>query len=300
LRETLPDHAALEAEFAPALRWLAQQYDAAGQAKEALATYREALSIERALVQLEPKNVQMTEELVGTLTSLCDLGREWDGADAAEASCVEARTIAQGLSKARPRDGQVAYLLARALKGSGMQALAAHRESGARELFEGAVDAGRRAVERSPNDMWWKSELADCLKGLGRAELALARPDAARARFREAMAIVEPRLGSESDAWDLDFVGELWGLIGDTERGDAARDDFARAVARCEEAHAADPDSVDSMVDLSRVRRRLASFERDPKRRADLLKSADDVVAPLVAEGRLSPEWRALLASASK
>jgi tetratricopeptide (TPR) repeat protein len=290
-----PDHAGFLGDLAASLRWLGQAYEITYDDRPALAAYREALELERAMVQRDPENVPTSEELAGTLVSLCLLGREWEGPAAADPLCAEARTTAERLVSTHPGDRLPWNLLARSRKASGESALVAHRSGEAQGFFQAAVDASRRALERAPKSREMQTELADDLHDVGRAELALGQRDAAQARFREAMAIKEPQPGAAPDGSDLDFVGELWMLLGDAARGDEAHAAYARAVALFAQAHDADPHDVEPALDLAKASRKLAATEHDEKARSELLRRANEVVAPHLAAGRVSPEWRAEL-----
>jgi tetratricopeptide (TPR) repeat protein/predicted Ser/Thr protein kinase len=299
-RERDPDHAAVLSELAISLRWLGEAYEQNYEDRQALAASREALEIERTLVQRDPGNVVTSQELVGTLISMCLLGREWEGPAAVYPSCAEARSLARRLSDAHPADRLTWNLLARALRASGESALVAHRGAEAEGLFQAAVDASRRALHAAAKSRELQTELADCLHDVGRAELALGRPDAARARYREAMAIEEPQLAASADTSNQVFVGELWMLIGDTERGDEARADYGRAVALFMQAHEGAPDDVEPALDLARASRKLSATERDERARSELARRAAELIAPHVAAGRVSPEWRAELEAAGR
>jgi len=299
-RAQKPDHVAVLNELAASLRWLGEAYEVRYEDREALAAHREALEIERALVQRDPEDVETSQQLAGTLIALCLLGREWEGPAAADPGCAEARATAERLARARPADRTAWNLLARALKASGESALVAHRAGEAHGLFEAAVDASRRALERAPKNLEMQTELADDLHDLGRAELALGHPDDARARYRDAMAIKEPQLAASADASNLVFVGELWMLTGDTEHGDEAHAAYARAVAMFAQAHEADPDDMEPALYVAKGSRKLAATEHDGNARSELARRANEAVAPYLASGTVSPEWRAELDAAGK
>jgi tetratricopeptide (TPR) repeat protein len=293
LRDERPDHAGNLDELAQSVRWLGQAYDDQGDPRQALAAFREAVDIQRAMTRRAPDNVMITKELIGTLTSLCELVREWEGAAAAEPTCSEASEVARKLRDEHPHDKDEAYLLARADKAAGLAALAAHHEE-ARRTLENAVAAARSAVDASPKDAYRRAELADCLKDLGRAELALSHPDTARERLREAIGIMEPRLAAP-DAWSLAFAGELWMLVGDAERGDEARAAYTTSLGLYDKARKLDPDDAESALERALVSRKLAASERDTKTRGNLLRGADEAIASSLAAGKVSPEWRVRL-----
>jgi tetratricopeptide (TPR) repeat protein len=295
-----PGHAGFQLALATALGWLGQAQERRYEDREALAADTEALQIERALVQRDPENVWAARELASNLVTVCLLGREWDGPAAADPSCAEAREASERLAKAHPRDRTSLNLLARSLKGSGESALAAHRNEEARGFFEGAVDASRRALERAPQMRDMQQELAACIEDLGRAHAALGHADEARTRYREALGILEPQLAASADESSQVYVGELAMLLGDTERGDAAHADYARAVDLFRKAHAGDPGDLEPAIYLAKGSLKLAAVESDPRTKAELLRQANEVLVPHLAAGRVSPEWRAELAAAGK
>jgi tetratricopeptide (TPR) repeat protein len=293
-----PHHAGVLTELATSLRWLGEAHEERYEDRQAIDAHREALVIERALLESDPENLRVAQETAGTLTSLCLLRREWDGPAAADAECLEGRTMAEKLSRSHPHDRQSWNVLARALRASGESALAGRRYADALALFQSAVDASRHALSSAKGNRDMQVDLADCLNDLGRALLALGHADEARARTREALAIKEPLLAAVAEESTLVGVGESSMLLGDTERGDEARADYAHAVDLFAKAHAADGDDLEPALYLAKASGKLAATERDAVARAELLHRAAEAVAPHLAVGRVSPEWRTELAAA--
>ena len=295
--ERHPHHAGVLTELAASLRWLGEAHEERYEDRQAIDAHREALAIERALLDGDPGNLRVAHETAGTLTALCLLRREWDGPSAAAPACDEGRALAEKLSRSHPHDRQSWSVLTRALQASGESALAARRNTEALALFQSAVDAARHALSTAKSNRDLQVDVANCLNDLGRAELALGHADEARARTREALAIKEPLLTAGAEESTLVGVGECAMLLGDAEHGDEAHADYTRAVDLFAKAHAADADDMEPSLYLAKASGKLAAIERDPAARAELLRRAAGAIAPHLAAGRVSPEWRSDLAA---
>jgi serine/threonine protein kinase/tetratricopeptide (TPR) repeat protein len=304
LKQT-PDHVGYGKALAFGLRGYGFALQNLGSYDEAIAAYHESIAIRAALLANEPQNLTLAYEQAGALAMLCDLELPWHGPIAAAETCAEARAQAERVLARRPNDVKAQDVLSRALRASGNVSLAAKRNEEALVMFQGATEWARRVRASEPTVVQFGARVSLSLGLVGAAETALNRTTEADPPLREALAIAEARLAEASDDVYFEWlVAWLYTSLGDVagKRGllDEARVRYGQAVDYYGRALAADANDDVSAVELAKACRKLAAIEGDATRKAALRARASELIAALLAAGRLAPQARAELDAAGR
>jgi eukaryotic-like serine/threonine-protein kinase len=267
LAPNVPADASLRSELAQGYLQLSEIQGAGGMSNlgDRQATRATLL---KAIAMLAPVASATTGRLEDRLTlasSLVRLSGVDPNRDEADAHIRRARALIEALSPAE-RATRSALVMQQALWGQiADNQRQVHDFDGARVSLEHALDAARRALQETPNDLNAGRNLSLEYKALGGTLQQLHRRDEAMALFNKALDLDRQRVAAEpgKSLWQLDLSfseGSIGALLEAADDLAGARAWYESAVAHREAIVKADPNEDFAKLALARGYARLSNI----------------------------------------
>jgi eukaryotic-like serine/threonine-protein kinase len=172
-----------------ALRTLGQVLELEGRWDDAEGSYRKVLALARQLVEEDPQDRRLQENLRRSLDDLGDVLLEQGELDEAETAFREALELSQRLAREQPQDLRALGALSDAWDDLG----GLHQKRGdlaaAMSAYEKALAVDRRLTGRDPLDAGWQNKLARSYHRIGTVHEARGALPLARAAYDETLRI---------------------------------------------------------------------------------------------------------------
>jgi tetratricopeptide (TPR) repeat protein len=261
---------------------VASVYGDLGDYKRKAWYHQQGLAIYKELIRVDPRNTMLQQGLAiayaNTGVALARTGSTFAAMDDAR----EAVNIMRNLVASDPANTGRRWKYTEIIAAEATVLMRAQKPDAALRRFDEAREMFEAAYKRDPADIGAVVRAAGCKGKMGEAAIAIGNPALAEGYFREALAVVEPRvLGSSEDLNALHTAADSYSGIGDIKAGAArrARDVGARRAA-WSEARAWYVKSLDTWKRVGHAASSGDLEAGDPAAVAKKLKLCEAVLSP--------------------